>query len=683
MTAYRVRCPSSRAITKAATLVLLLTGCGGGSMQIDPRFVAIHNAMAATGLVQSGEISQGSLAEGTEATLTVPMRPGDCYTLVALGTDGVSDLDVVVRDPAGNELSRDRTQDAQAAAQFCPPFAGDFQMIVRMVRGNGGWLASMWSGGPRPGGEQPGGEYPGGEYPRPEVAISRPPHGGPGTCEEPFPLGAGEPARGDTTTGDAVIVGSCVEGGTAPEHVYSFTLDQRSMITAVMSSVFDGSMYLLGACGETRSELACNDDAPTTSRSEVSATLEPGLYFLVVDGFGTAMGEYEVTLTSTPMQSMGEVCGGAPALVPGQPVAGTTSGAPDYFQATCAGQARSGDRVYALDVPQRSRLRVRMQSTYDGAVHVRRECADPSTELACNDDHRDTRHSLLTTTVDAGRYYVFADGYGQGATGDFSLEAQLGPVAGAGGAGDTCASPNAHVPGQDLMADTFAAADDMAGSCGGQGAPEVVYRLDLQSRTRVRAALVDTEFQPVLYLQRTCGSAATDVVCIDPAAGTPLDTTVPPGTYYLVVDGATPDSFGSAQVSLQLDDLGALEQSCRTAPAIRPGTQITADTTGSTDRFQATCAGGTQSPELVYRLTLRRRQRVRISSEQTDWDGAVYVRQDCTDATTEVACNDDAGDNRHSMIETVLDAGTYFVFVDGYASGNQGRFTLDVDVSAP
>ena len=113
------------------------------------------------------------------------------------------------------------------------------------------------------------------------------------------------------------------------------------------------------------------------------------------------------------------------------------------------------------------------------------------------------------------------------------------------------------------------------------------------------------------------------------------------------------------------------------------GRQITGDTTGSTDRFQATCAGNAQSPDLVYRLQLRRRQRVRISSEQADFDGAIYVRSDCTDATTEVACNDDAGDNRHSMIEVVLDPGTYFVFVDGYASGSQGHFTLDVDLSAP
>jgi hypothetical protein len=273
-------------LARLATL-LVIASCGGGSMQMDPRFVAVHNAMAATGLVQSGEISQGSLSEGGESIVRMTLQPGDCYTIVGLGTDGVSDLDVIVRDPSGNELARDGSQDRQAATHFCPPFAGEFQVVLRMTRGSGEWMASAWSGAPRP-----RGDYPDVGYPRPDqVAAARPPHGGPGTCEQPFELTPGASVRGDTTTGDAVTTGSCIGGGSAPEHVYQFTLDERSMVTAVMDSVFDGSLYLLGSCGEARSELVCNDDAPTTSRSEIGATLEPGLYFLVADGYGTAFGE--------------------------------------------------------------------------------------------------------------------------------------------------------------------------------------------------------------------------------------------------------------------------------------------------------------------------------------------------------------------------------------------------------
>lgn len=43
----------------------------------------------------------------------------------------------------------------------------------------------------------------------------------------------------------------------------------------------------------------------------------------------------------------------------------------------------------------------------------------------------------------------------------------------------------------------------------------------------------------------------------------------------------------------------------------------------------------------------------------------------------EVACNNDAPDTRHSKIDTTLDAGTYFVVVDGHQGKHEGTFTLE------
>ena len=53
------------------------------------------------------------------------------------------------------------------------------------------------------------------------------------------------------------------------------------------------------------------------------------------------------------------------------------------------------------------------------------------------------------------------------------------------------------------------------------------------------------------------------------------------------------------------------------------------------------------------------------------------------DPSTEIACNDDLPDNRHSSVDSVLDPGTYFVFVDGFADSSQGSFTMDVEVTRP
>ena len=53
------------------------------------------------------------------------------------------------------------------------------------------------------------------------------------------------------------------------------------------------------------------------------------------------------------------------------------------------------------------------------------------------------------------------------------------------------------------------------------------------------------------------------------------------------------------------------------------------------------------------------------------------------DAATLLACSDDHGDSKHSAVEEVLDKGTYYLVVDGFRTGNQGAFTLDVEVLTP
>lgn len=660
----RETCLTASAVCLA--FAIALAGCGGGSMRLSPSFVAVHNTMSAMGLVQSGEISEGSLPEGGVARFTTQLRAGDCYTLVAFGGEGVANLDVLVLDETGTEVATDRTQTAQAAAQFCPDADGEYQVAVRMASGNGGYVVTSWSGAPRAGGA---------------VAAG----GGRGTCGTPLPVAIGTPIRGNTSQGTNAMSGSCIRGGEAPELVYVLQVERRAQITAQINSDYDGAIYLLGACGEMRSEIACNDDAPTTTRSQVDATLDAGTYYIVVDGYGNASGEFELMVQATDLQNLAQVCQSAPALVSGQAVTGSTAGQPSYFTATCAGGARSPDRVYSLEVASRSRLRLRMQATYDGALYLRSDCQNPNSEVACNDDHRDTRHSMIVTTLDPGRYFVYADGFSAGNAGDYSLRADLAPLTGGTAAADTCASPGTAAPGQDLELDTFPASDDMAGSCGGQGAPDVVYRLDVQNRVRFRARVMDAEFPSAMYIQRQCGQASTEVVC---AAGggaggtTALDTVLTPGQYFLVVDGVGQDHFGAARIEMQLDDLQVLEQACQQAPRLRPGRTVTGDTSSSRDRFQASCAGGARSSDLVYQLVLPRRSRVRITATQ-QYDGAIYIRSACTDPGTEVACNDDAPDNRHSSVEAVLDRGTYYVYVDGFADNSQGSFTMDVEVTRP
>ena len=46
-----------------------LGACGGADPHLEPRYVAVHNAMTAMGMAQSGAISEGSLPQGADARI--------------------------------------------------------------------------------------------------------------------------------------------------------------------------------------------------------------------------------------------------------------------------------------------------------------------------------------------------------------------------------------------------------------------------------------------------------------------------------------------------------------------------------------------------------------------------------------------------------------------------------------
>jgi hypothetical protein len=124
-----------------------------------------------------------------------------------------------------------------------------------------------------------------------------------------------------------------------------------------------------------------------------------------------------------------EVCRHVAPLVDGDNVAGSTEGLVDRAHASCARQALSGERVYALHLDQPSRVALRVAADYDVAVYVRRDCADEVTELACNDDLEDARHAGVDLDLAAGTWFVFIDGYDSDSSGRYNLSVSVRPTA--------------------------------------------------------------------------------------------------------------------------------------------------------------------------------------------------------------------------------------------------------------
>jgi len=84
------------------------------------------------------------------------------------------------------------------------------------------------------------------------------------------------------------------------------------------------------------------------------------------------------------------------------------------------------------------------------------------------------------------------------------------------------------------------------GSCGGRGAPEVVflYRLDQRVEAlEISTAFPDTTLETTLYVRRGCTNPDTEIACVrepaDEVAANTLRLEDPePGTYYIFLDGA-------------------------------------------------------------------------------------------------------------------------------------------------
>lgn len=116
---------------------------------------------------------------------------------------------------------------------------------------------------------------------------------------------------------------------------------------------------------------------------------------------------------------------------------------------------------------------------------------------------------------------------------------------------------------------------------------------------------------------------------------------------------------------------------CGDAPELTESAPVRGSTEGATDRFHASCARNALSGDRVYRLQVPQRARVSLRAA-ADYDVALYVRRACDDAVSEVACNDDGSDSRHAALDLTLEAGTWYVFVDGYDLESTGAFTLSV-----
>ncbi|MGD8860827.1 MAG: putative metal-binding motif-containing protein [Myxococcales bacterium] len=189
---------------------------------------------------------------------------------------------------------------------------------------------------------------------------------------------------------------------------------------------------LRSVCADRATQLACID-TPTARVDRRVRDLTPGEYFLIVESQRNPA--FVVELEQLPRTIPEPVTGNGrcetATIVPpegGLYVGDTRDFQDDYQAALCGGGARSSDGAFLLELTRRSRVTARLEAVHDTVLYRFEDtgegpaACEARLEDQCNDDDGMTQNSLLTETLDPGRYYYVVDGFAEGNEGEYILE---------------------------------------------------------------------------------------------------------------------------------------------------------------------------------------------------------------------------------------------------------------------
>lgn len=431
-------------------------------------------------------------------------------------------------------------------------------------------------------------------------------------------------------------------GGSGPEAVYKIESPAAGRAIVRLTADFLAVASIRSSCEDAMSEIACGAVGSDGDASGLlSFPIHPGTpVYLMVDGYGSTKGDYVLDVeVQTAFCGNGtaehpETCDdgntvdgdgcshdclledtASPSTCPGMSYrlaatatkpgvigfAGDTTPLtnPSYGGATsCTSNGAGPNAIYAITPTVTGNLTVDLRANYTGAVlHVRRECADTSSQFDCAPSSAVLAPTTLSIPVVAEQMvYVFVDG-NLASYGMYTVEATLNTSAcgngaidgseecddGNSAAGDGCSascmverdSASYSCPGKLLRLEapngagdtrtltvrgitTPAPGEALPGSkvatCG-TAAPDVAYAITSDIDGTLTVTVDDATFPVGLGMRSACPGTA-DVVCDRSAVGNGkkairfnVDKETP---YYVFVDSLVATRSGSFLLDLAL-----------------------------------------------------------------------------------------------------------------------------------
>jgi hypothetical protein len=259
---------------------------------------------------------------------------------------------------------------------------------------------------------------------------------------------------------------------------------------------------------------------------------------------------------------------------------------------------------------------------------------------------------------------------------------------GVGPTNDDCAGALPDVSsGGTFVGSTCAARNDFNYVCGGTtaGSSDVIFRLSLPGDRNVVIDTVGTAFDAMLFIRHAgaCPGTTADRCDDNTAGGTPGQARItwngmPAGDYWVILDGAGAGNRGAYVLNVSVSAAPPPANDVCTGAINITGNGTYAGSTGSaTDTVAPSCTTGTGGRDVWYRFTLTGRRLVYVDvADGNAWDSVIDIRTGTCAASTSVACNNDACGGVRSQWHGFLNAGTYYVVVDGASAAATGSFNL-------
>jgi len=464
---------------------------------------------------------------------------------------------------------------------------------------------------------------------------------------------------------------------TTRDLVATFTLTEaRSVTIQAEGDFFTVAASLRTDCTDRTSEIACESGFPGLIRRR---SLEPGTYFIIVAASSTGAIGLDVEFGPPIAAAPNPTCATATDVSAGGRFMGSFVEVTDDVMMTGCGFTGSPDLVYTFTTTMEQDVTISAQAVTGESLSyaVRSACEMADTQVRC--DYGNPAAGVLHQ-LPAGTYFVIVEGPTFRDV-DFTLDVAFGPPT-PPAAGDTCGNPIVLVDGTPAMGTFLDKQNDIDVSCGFRYR-DAVYEFTLTEARDVLLELDAGSFANA-SIRPTCDDGATQIRC---TSGNPVRQRIrnlAAGTYYVIAESSRGGGFDLSLTTTAPTVAMAVtgNDNCSSAHVVpATGGLFTGDTSTLLPDLGARCGSGATSNDAVYQLTLTSRSRVIASTDGSSFDTVLHLHTaTCTDRG-ESFCDDDGGEGSASLIDQMLDPGTYYIVVDGFGASSSGSYTLEVTVT--